>query len=192
MEMHRDARGFPGADSGASRTPHSYDQLALTSDPDMRPNAMRPVSDPDLRVGDLMDPSDLFAIDHSDPDEDPDWELYRKVGETRDWSSIHEVYMSHHILMDRHGDRWRIDWRSFVALIRSDIIRKVKLATPQAKAIAERVEAGQIGWKKALQALHELGAAEELAATGDGAATEYPVLGTDELKADAVGEGRHE
>lgn len=30
MEMHRDRRGFPGADSGASRTPHSRNQLSMT------------------------------------------------------------------------------------------------------------------------------------------------------------------
>jgi len=123
----------------------------------MRPNAIRPVVSPRLSVEDVTEAERLFSIKHEQPENSGHWELYRKLGETRDRCSLHETHNSHHVLVDRNGSKWRICFRCFAGLASAGTIRRVRAVSPEAKPIIQMVQTGEIDWPEALQALHELG-----------------------------------
>jgi len=184
MEIHRDARGFPGARSGASRTPHSHDQLTpLTSDTDqMRPSPIRPITDFRLDVGEHEDPTRIYAIDHSDPGWSADWRLYRKIGETQEWGQRRRLYCTHHVLVDATGRTWYVSWRAWQDLQQDDLVRLARMDSGWAVSVVEKVQEGAYEWPQALRMLETIDPGEEA-----------PQGREEYLDAPAVaGEGRHE
>jgi len=152
---------FPAPGDGGGLIPQTRDQLIPLGDTTMRPNPLRPVIDPDLDVEENPDSDRLYAIDHSGPDEEPDWHLYRRIGETRDWSSLREQYMTHHVLIDAEGKKWRIDWRAWQTFKDEDTARQAHAESSFAQRIIGLVRNGAYDWPAALQMIETIEPGQE-------------------------------